>query len=336
MLGKRIQCLVTITIATFCTLLLATIPAASRDFNPGDPAPDFALQDANGAEFTLTSMQGKVVIVVFWRAEQKRSDDALTTLQPIYEGFKEQGVEVIAISNGVIGPEVIAKTKQSKKLTFPMLHDTEEKVYGDYGVIVAPSTFIVDKEGKLSYYYPGYRDDFSRQIFGRVEVLLGKKTLAELQAELEPPKRPETSESEKKARRYMNMGNRLMGKGMARSAMLQYEKAVKAKPDLFVAHLRLGDIYLEQKKLEKADAAFKQAAELKPHSGDAHAGQGDVLFFQGQMEKALEMLQIALKLNPKLARAHYRLGRIYEEQKQMDSALKEYKMALKILLKIEE
>jgi len=316
--------------------LLEISPGALRNVNIGDEAPNFVLQDTNGREFSLTSLKGKIVIIVFWRAEQKRCLEALATLQSIYVNFKEQGVEVLALSSDDGGLELISKIKREKQLTFPMLYDSEEKAYGDYGVIVTPSTIIIDKKGKLNYYYPSYRDDFSRQISGRLEVLLGKRTLEELQAKLQPVKRPQLSEAEKKARRYLKAGNRLLEKGMTRSAMRQYQKAVQEKPDLFEAHLRLGDIYIQQEKAQEAVAEFTQAIKLKPNSDEAHAGLGDALFFQGQRQKAVEMLQIALKLNPKLARAHYRLGRIYEEQKQIEDALREYKIALKILLKIEE
>jgi tetratricopeptide (TPR) repeat protein len=323
-------------LAIFSILLLAGLLGASRSLDLGDAVPDFVSQDISGTELSLTSLRGKIVIIVFWRAEQKRSIEALTALQSIYMKTKEQGVEVLALSSDEGGPELIGKVKQSKQFTFPMLYDREEKAYGDYGVMVMPSTFIIDKAGKLSYYYPGYRDDFSRQISGRVDVLLGKKTLEELQAELQPVKRPEISEAEKKARRYLKAGNRLLEKGMTQSAMLQYQKAVQEEPNLFEAHLRLGDIYLNQENIQEADSAFKQAIKLKSRSADAHAGLGDVLFLQGQLEKAVETLQIALRLNPKLARAHYRLGRVYEEQKRIEDALKEYKIALRILLKIEE
>ncbi len=312
------------------------LPSALRNVNVGSEAPNFVLQDTNGEELSLTSLKGKIVIIVFWRAGQTRCIKALTTLQSIYTKFKEQGVEVLALSSDEGGLEIISKTKQEKQLTFPMLYDREEKAYGDYGVIVTPSTAIINKEGKLYYYYPSYRDDFSRQISGRVEVLLGKKTIEELQAELEPPKKPELSEAEKKAKRYLNAGNRLLEKGITRSAMLQYQKAVKEKPELLEAHLRLGDIYLELDKVEEAVAEFTLSIKLKPNSDKAYAGLGDALFFQGQPQKAMETLQIALKLNPKLARAHYRLGRIYEEQKRIEDALKEYKIALQILLKIKE
>lgn len=317
-------------------LLLIAMPGASRGLELGSEAPDFVIQDTSGTDFALASIRGKIVIVVFWRVEQTRSADALKDLQSIYVRFKEHDVEVLAIFNDESGSEAASKFKESKQLTFPLLRDLQGETYGDYEVKVAPSTFVIDKAGKLSYYYAGYREDFPHQISGRVEVLLGKKTLEELQAELQPVERAEVPEDEKKARRYLNMGNNLLEKGMARSAMRQYQKAVQENPDLFEAHLRLGDIYLGQKKVEEADAVFKQAIELKPRSADAHAGLGDVLFFQGHLEQSVEMLRTALKLNPKLARAHYRLGRVHEEQGQIGDALREYRTALRILLKTKD
>jgi tetratricopeptide (TPR) repeat protein len=325
-----------IFLSVFLLGLLAMWFGTLRNVDIGDEAPNFVLQDTNGRELSLISLRGKIAIIVFWKAGEKHCLEALTSLQSIYIKFQEHSVEVLALSIDKSGLELISKIKSSEQLTFPMLYDSEEKAYGDYGVVVTPSTIIIDQEGKLNYYYPGYRNDFSRQISGRVEVLLGQKTLEELQAELQPVKNPELSEAEKHARRYLNAGNRLLEKGMTKSAMLQYQKAIEEKPDLFEAHLRLGDIYLEQKKTPEAVAEFTQAIKLKPRSDEAYAGLGDALFFQDELLKAMEMLQLALKINPKLARVHYRLGRIYEEQNQIEDALKEYKIAVKILLEIEE
>ena len=322
--------------AIFLAAILGISLGALGNVAPGDEAPDFVLQDTSGNERSLAGLRGKTVILVFWKAEQERSSQVLAVLQSIYAECQEEGVEVLALSSDDGGPDTIRTIEQEKQLTFPMLYDGEKKVYGDYGVSVTPSTIIIDKEGKLNYYYPGHRDDFGRQISGHVDVLLGKKTLEELQAELQPVERPEVSDTEKKVKRYLSAGNRLLEKGMARSAMLQYEKAVQEDSTLFEAHLHLGNIYLEQEKVQESATAFTRAIQLKPRSDEAYAGLGDALFFQGQPEEAMEMLQTALKLNANLARAHYRLGRIYEEQERIEDALREYKIALTISLDIEE
>ncbi len=325
------------TLIILIIFVLSVSPVASRNtVTPGEEAPGFILPDTDGTELSLAGMKGRIVILIFWRAGQERSMEALTALQSVYTEFKEQEVMVLALSSDEGGPQVISETKQSKQLTYPMVHDAGKKVYGDYGVFGIPSTFIIDKEGTVNYYYPGYRDDFPRQIHGRIEVLLGKKTLEELESELKPVEKAQLSESEKKAVRYLNAGNRLLEKGMVQPAMSQYQKAIQEKPDLFEAHLHLGNIYLTQEKIEEAAAEFKQAIELKPRSAEAYAGLGDALFLQGQLEEAVKMLQASLKLNPKLAKAHYVLGEIYEGQKRIDDALREYKTALKILLGVEE
>lgn len=324
------------TFATLPVLLLILLLGSSRNISHGEEAPGFILQDTDGTELSLASTKGRIVVLVFWRAGQERSMEALTALQSVYTEFKQQEVMVLALSSDEGGIELITQTKQLEQLTFPMFYDKGKKTYGDYGVFAVPTTFIIDREGKVNYYYPGYRDDFPRQIHGRIEVLLGKKTLEELEAELRPVENPQLSEAEKKARRYLKAGNRLLEKGMTQFAMSQYQKAAQEKPDLFEAHLRLGHIYLDQKEAQKADAEFRRAIELKSLSAEAQAGLGESLFLQGQPEKAVETLQMALKINPKLARAHYAMGEIYEDREHIADAIKEYKIALRILLKIED
>ncbi len=43
-----------------------TLPAADIDLKEGQPAPDFKLQDASGAEVRLSALKGKVVLLDFW------------------------------------------------------------------------------------------------------------------------------------------------------------------------------------------------------------------------------------------------------------------------------
>ena len=237
----------------------------------------------DGKDFSFASLNGKIAIIVFWRAEQERSIQALLALQEIYTEFKEQDVEVLALSSDEDGLKPISEIKQSRQLTFTMLYDKDQKAYGDYGVIGIPSTFVIDKEGKLSYYCPGYRSDYTLQIKGHLEVLLGKKTAEQLQLELKPNEKPEVSEAEKKARRYLNAGNRLLEKRMSRPAMVKFQKAVQEYPALPEPHLHLGDIYLAQKKTEDAAIEFGKVIELEPESAEARKLDGP--FVHGPINK---------------------------------------------------
>ena len=46
-------------------LLLGLASLAAAQVRPGDPAPDFTLQDIHGASYTLGSYRGKVVLLEF-------------------------------------------------------------------------------------------------------------------------------------------------------------------------------------------------------------------------------------------------------------------------------
>ena len=52
---------------TLCAgVLLGWAASASAQIRPGDPAPDFVLQDVSGATYTLSQFRGKVVLLAFW------------------------------------------------------------------------------------------------------------------------------------------------------------------------------------------------------------------------------------------------------------------------------
>jgi cytochrome oxidase Cu insertion factor (SCO1/SenC/PrrC family) len=45
--------------------LLAGLPAGGAAVVPGDPAPDFTLQDVQGTSHTLGALRGKLVLLAF-------------------------------------------------------------------------------------------------------------------------------------------------------------------------------------------------------------------------------------------------------------------------------
>jgi peroxiredoxin Q/BCP len=127
---------------------------------PGDPAPDFALPDAEGTVHRLADLRGRKVIVYFYPA-------ALTpgcTKQAC--GFRDTSAEWAAAGYTVLGvspdkPEKLAKFRDVESLNFPLLSDPSRSVltaYGAYGdkmlygkpvVGVIRSTFVIDEEGRV-------------------------------------------------------------------------------------------------------------------------------------------------------------------------------------------
>ncbi|WP_458412632.1 thiol-disulfide oxidoreductase ResA [Schinkia sp. CFF1] len=114
----------------------------------GDKAPNFVLKDLNGKEIEFDSYRGKGVFLNFWGTWCKPCEREMPYIENQYKQFKDQGVEVLAVNVGE--PELsVQKFIDRKGLTFPVVIDKDLEVLEAYGVNPLPTTFLVDKDGKI-------------------------------------------------------------------------------------------------------------------------------------------------------------------------------------------
>jgi thioredoxin-dependent peroxiredoxin len=128
---------------------------------PGDKAPAFSLQDADGNKVSLADYQGRRVVVYFYPAAStpgctKQACEFRDNLRDL----NDAGMDVVGISPDK--PEKLAKFRDAEQLTFPLLSDPDRKVltaWGTYGEKkmygktvqgVIRSTFVVDEKGKIA------------------------------------------------------------------------------------------------------------------------------------------------------------------------------------------
>jgi peroxiredoxin Q/BCP len=131
---------------------------------PGDEAPDFTLNDADGNPVTLSSLRGRRVIVYFYPAAMTPG----CTKQAC--DFRDSQADLTAADTMVIGispdqPQKLAKFREKEGLNFTLLSDPSRKVleaYGAYGekvlygkktVGVIRSTFVIDTQGRVEHAY---------------------------------------------------------------------------------------------------------------------------------------------------------------------------------------
>jgi thioredoxin-dependent peroxiredoxin len=131
-----------------------------KRLEPGDPAPDFTLPDADGHPVSLSSYRSQRVIVYFYPAAMtpgctKEACDFRDHLADL----GQLGVAVLGISPD--RPSKLAKFRDKEGLTFPLLSDPDHAVleaYGAYGekvlygkttVGVIRSTFVIDPDGTI-------------------------------------------------------------------------------------------------------------------------------------------------------------------------------------------
>jgi peroxiredoxin Q/BCP len=132
----------------------------SDRLQPGDPAPDFTLPDAEGTKVSLADRRGRKVIVYFYPAAltpgcTKQACDFTDNLDLLAGA----GYDVIGISPDK--PEKLARFRDKENLRVTLLADPdkavltrygafgEKKLYGKTVTGVIRSTVIVDEEGRV-------------------------------------------------------------------------------------------------------------------------------------------------------------------------------------------
>jgi cytochrome c biogenesis protein CcmG/thiol:disulfide interchange protein DsbE len=150
----------------------------------GKPAPPFTLRNLDGKEVKLADFKGKVVILDFWATWCPPCVKEIPDYIELYKQYKEQGFEMVGISVD-IGADVVKSFVQQHHVNYPMLM-ADGNVQGSYGGMRAiPTTFVIDKAGKIQRQYVGYRN---RSVFeADIKALLAGKSLAQVEPKTSSP-----------------------------------------------------------------------------------------------------------------------------------------------------
>lgn len=144
---------------------------------PGDPAPSFSLQDADGARVSLEDYRGRNVVVYFY---PKAATPGCTTeacdFRDRHAAFAKKKVVVLGVSPDSVRTH--QGFKQKHALPFPLVADPDKKIANLYGVFqektmygkkvlgIVRTTFVIDPQGKVSRIYPKVK------VAGHIEAVL--------------------------------------------------------------------------------------------------------------------------------------------------------------------
>ena len=115
----------------------------------GKAAPEFSLESLQGKTVRLSDYHGKAVLLNFWATWCQPCKIEMPWFEDLQKQYGPQGLQVVGIAMDDASKEDIAKFVKQMGVNYPILLGKESvgDAYG--GVQFLPSTFFIDREGKI-------------------------------------------------------------------------------------------------------------------------------------------------------------------------------------------
>jgi len=138
------------------SLLLLSVPAHALELKPypGGPTPPLALKDLSGKTHDLKDYAGQVVMVQFWATYCAPCIKEKPSVERLKTKLAGKPFAILAVNMGESEPEVRAFLKKIK-VDFTILMDGDAQAIAAWKVFVAPSTFLIDAQGKIRHTLQG-------------------------------------------------------------------------------------------------------------------------------------------------------------------------------------
>ena len=140
-----------------------------------DKAANFSLQDTQGKKIKLGDVLASkgCVLIDFWELSCFSCKQALPKYQKIYDKYKDQGLEILAVSvDSVRTVSNVAPYASGIGITFPVLLDTNNDVFRNYHVEVMPTCFLLDCNGEIRFTHSGFTSGDEKEIEEKIVEIL--------------------------------------------------------------------------------------------------------------------------------------------------------------------
>ena len=145
--------------AIACAVILALAAGgyASMHSQPAVPAVTFI--NLKGDKITSDSLRGRVFMVNFWATDCATCIKEMPQMIDTYNKFKGQGLEFVAVAMKYDPPNYVLNFAETRKLPFQVALDSGGDIAKSFGEVkLTPTTFVVDKNGKIIKRYVGEPD----------------------------------------------------------------------------------------------------------------------------------------------------------------------------------
>jgi thiol-disulfide isomerase/thioredoxin len=115
----------------------------------GNVAPDFELPTLDGKNFRLSDLRGKAILLNFWATYCGPCKIEMPWFVELQKQYGPQGFQIVGIAMDDASTEDIAKFVKEMGVNYPILIGKESVGQSYGGVGVLPTTFFLDRDGKV-------------------------------------------------------------------------------------------------------------------------------------------------------------------------------------------
>ncbi|MEW6684585.1 MAG: redoxin domain-containing protein [Candidatus Edwardsbacteria bacterium] len=138
-------------------------------------APNFSLYNLIDEKVELKELKGKIILLDFWASWCKPCKEEMPFLESLHLHYKDNGLCILGItvdSKRNLG--LVKNIILQKKVTYPILLDSNQKVEKIYGVSILPTLFLIDKRGLIRFSRVGYTKVMEGEISAKVDSLVAE------------------------------------------------------------------------------------------------------------------------------------------------------------------
>lgn len=163
-----------VRLALVAAVVAGIAVAASLALGGREEAPSLSYILLDGQQRRTDDLRGKVVLVNFWATSCTTCVKEMPALVDMHRKFQSGGFETLSVAMDYDVPAYVQNFVQSRALPFQVTHDRSGEIAREFGkVAITPTTFVIDKQGRIVKRYVG-EPDFA-QLHALIEQLLAKK-----------------------------------------------------------------------------------------------------------------------------------------------------------------
>lgn len=160
-----------------CGVLIAlfAVPALPAELKvlPTQAAPALSLPRLEGGSLDLMTLRGKVVLVNFWAVWCPPCRKEMPSMARLADKLADRPFAMLGVNVGE-SPEEIRTFLKQVPVNFPILLDSDGNHLKPWNVFAFPTSYVLDKKGRLRLGLFGSIEWDSPEAVARIEALLAE------------------------------------------------------------------------------------------------------------------------------------------------------------------